>query len=59
MKTLKIINISLCLVAIIGVWLTTAENQNKIVVSILLFIIILFWLSAKGGRRFDNNKFIG
>jgi hypothetical protein len=59
MKQIRIINITLCLVAIVAAWFSPAQMDSKVFVTFFFTVVILFWVAARGKRLFGNYKFLG
>jgi hypothetical protein len=59
MKQLKVLNILFASIACITTWLTDANTNDKIFISIFCAVVILFWLLASNNRLGNNYKIIG
>lgn len=53
MKKIKILNIILCLIAMVCAWLSPAQLVDKLFITWFFTVVILFWIAA--GKR-TNNK---
>jgi uncharacterized membrane protein YqjE len=51
MKLARTFNITLCSLVIWAVWQTAALDQNKWIMTVLMLLVIGFWLSTIGTKR--------